>query len=420
MELSIKTLVGSIGERLPILTNANGELDYLPNLYALTYQRARNRGSHTIENSLRAIAIAHQFFICKKINIERRLAEGDFLARAELEELNRLCRYNKKDIDELLVSVKEPSKKEVLLNPLLRKNSPRSFPEITRQTAALRQIYIKSYLLWLLDWSAHSTHAPAQLFGWAKKMSQRVRTSFPTSIKRRSKGVRQGLSDDAQQELLRIISPRSADNPWESKFCRSRNSLLIILLFYLGVRRGELLALQVRDLNFSKNKILVARRPDNPEDSRRYQPLVKTLPRELPLESGLAEQVYEYIHVFRKAAPLSKKHPFLFVSQAGAPFSLSGISHVYKDIRAASPQLLGTFSGHILRHTWNDRFSQLMQKNGVPPALEQQIRCYLMGWVPHSRTAEVYTKRYVQEEAIQFFLQIQQQVIRAGEFNERA
>ena len=97
MELSkIKTLVGGTGERLPILTNANGELDYFPNLYALTYQRARNRASHTIENSLRAIAIAHQFFICKKINIESRLAEGDFLARAELEELNRLCRYNKK------------------------------------------------------------------------------------------------------------------------------------------------------------------------------------------------------------------------------------------------------------------------------------------------------------------------------------
>ena len=91
-QYKIKIVVGEKGERLPVMVNHNGELHYYGNSYALTNLRTRNRASHTMENALRAIAIAHQFFDNENIDLECRLVSGNFLTRQELEELNRFCR----------------------------------------------------------------------------------------------------------------------------------------------------------------------------------------------------------------------------------------------------------------------------------------------------------------------------------------
>ena len=334
-----------------------------------------------------------------------------------MEGLNRLCRLHKTDIATLLAP-ERPREKVVQFKLLLRKVSSDNESEVTRQTASLRQIYIRDYLLWMLEWFPHSTTSVRESFEWAKDMTKRVLSSFSPAETRRGNKVRLGLSQESQRELLRLISHTALDNPWESPFCRSRNELLITVLFYLGIRRGELLALQVSDINFAKNKILISRRPDNPKDPRRYQPLVKTLPRRLPLESVLAERLYEYIHNHRSKTPYAKNHPFLFVSSTGYPLSLSAFSHVCLEIKAKSPRLLGDFSAHQLRRTWNNRFSQLAKDESIPPAREQQIRCRVMGWVPHSEMAAVYTERYVQEEAQRVSLKMQQDTVKMRKIND--
>lgn len=417
-QYKIKIIVTKHGERLPAMINCRGELHYHANLYVLTGLRMRNRASHTMENALRAIAIAYQFFDSEKINLEHRLTSGVFLTRPELERLNRFCRHHKTDIALLLAPKAPPPTKIVQFKPFLRKASSHSIREVTRQTASLRQVYIKDYLLWMLEWFSHSKAAGRKSYGWVEEMTKRVLSSFSPAETRRKVNERLGLSQESQQELLRLISPTASDNPWESPFCKSRNEVLIKVLYYLGIRRGELLALRVNDLNFTKNSITIARRPDNPEDPRPYQPLVKTLPRRLPLESTLAAYLYDYIHDHRRKTPHAKKHPYLFVSSTGRPFSLSGLSHVCSEVKAKSPRLLGDFSAHQLRHTWNNRFSQIAKDEGIPPAREQQIRCRMMGWVPDSQMAEVYTKRYVQEEAQRVSLKMQKDAANMGKAND--
>ena len=407
-QYKIKIVVWEKGERLPVMVNHNGEFHYYGNSYALTNLRTRNRASHTMENALHSIAIAHQFFDNENIDLECRLVSGNFLTRQELEELNRFCRLPKSDIDLLLAPKEQLREKVVQFSPLRRKVSSGNVREVARQTASLRQIYVRDYLLWRLEWFPHSKASGRDSFEWAKDMTRRVLSSFSPVEKRRGATVRLGLSQESQHELLRLVSLTAPDNPWESPFCRVRNELLITVLYYLGIRRGELLAMQVSDINFAKNKILIARRPDDPEDPRRYQPLVKTLPRRLPLENFLAERLYEYIHTYRRKTPYAKSHPYLFVSTAGHPLSLSALSHVCLEIKARSPKLLGDFSAHQLRRTWNDRFSQIAKDEGIPPAREQQIRCRIMGWVPNSQMADVYAQRYIQEEAQRVFLKIQE------------
>lgn len=407
----IRTAVEECGERLPMLLNADGTAHYYGNLYSLSL-RTKNRASHTLEIALRAIHILYQCLSNDGIHLESRLESGNFLTRTELEQLNRACRLPLKEISTLAVA-RDTAKTNVVRFELYRKKSVPAgkVEEVSKKTVVLRQTYIKDHLLWLLEWFAHHNGGRSESLDWAKAMTQRVFSVISPAGARKNIEIRQGLSQESQQELLRLVAHTSPDNPWDNIFCRVRNELLINILFYLGIRRGELLALRVSDINFAKNKILIARRPDDPEDSRRYQPLVKTLSRSLPLESVLVEHLYEYIHEYRREKQNAKRHPFLFVSSTGHPLSLSGFLHVCLAIRAASPTLLSNFSAHLLRHTWNDRFSKIMKDNGVPPAREQQLRCFLMGWAPHSKMGQNYTKRYVREEAQRVSLQIQKEAV---------
>ena len=416
----VKLIATKRGERLPVLFKRDGTLHYYATLYSTIKLRTKNRASHTMEISLRAIAILYYFLDNEGIDLERQLSTGEFLSRPTLESLNRVSRLTMQNITELSTPQKIHQREKVIhFEQFRRKVVPlSSSAEVSKKTAALRQIYIKDYLLWMLEWFAHHNGTGVESFEWARDMTQRVLTSISVIGSRRSVDVSQGMSQESQKELFQIIDPESNKNPWDHSFCRYRNNLLIQLLFHLGIRRGELLALQVRDLLFATKKIFIARRPDDLEDPRKYQPLAKTLPRSLPLEDSLAEQLYAFIHQYRRETPNAKKHPFLFVSNFGNPLSLSGLSHVFAEIKAVSPRLLSDFSAHQLRHTWNDRFSQKMKDNGVPPAKEQYYRCRLMGWVPHSKMASVYTKRYVNEEAQRVVLEMQKDTIKFRKNNE--
>ncbi|MDA4230638.1 tyrosine-type recombinase/integrase, partial [Escherichia coli] len=62
-----------------------------------------------------------------------------------------------------------------------------------------------------------------------------------------------------------------------------RNRLMILLLFYLGIRGGELLNIRIQDIDFSANRIRIVRRADEQADSRTNEPNAKTRERLLPL-----------------------------------------------------------------------------------------------------------------------------------------
>ncbi|RFQ11346.1 site-specific integrase, partial [Pseudomonas sp. ATCC 13867] len=76
---------------------------------------------------------------------------------------------------------------------------------------------------------------------------------------------------------------------------RCRNALIVDWLYYLGLRRGELLSLRVSDIDFRRCVVHVFRRPDALDDPRRSQPVVKTRARELPLSQVLLDATRNYI-----------------------------------------------------------------------------------------------------------------------------
>ena len=64
-----------------------------------------------------------------------------------------------------------------------------------------------------------------------------------------------------------------------------------------------------------------------------------------------------------------------------------------------------------LCHTWNDSFSEEMDKNRVGEEQEKKARSYLMGWSETSGTAATYTRRHIRKRAQAASLQLQKNVI---------
>lgn len=86
-----------------------------------------------------------------------------------------------------------------------------------------------------------------------------------------------------------------------------RNRLMILLLFYLGIRGGELLNIRIQDIDFSANRIRIVRRADEQADSRTNEPNAKTRERLLPLAESLAQELHSYILQDRRKVRNAKK-----------------------------------------------------------------------------------------------------------------
>jgi integrase len=186
-------------------------------------------------------------------------------------------------------------------------------------------------------------------------------------------------------------------------------------LVHLGLRRGELLNVRVDDIDFRRGVVTVVRRQDAADDPRRNQPSVKTRGRDLPLSSGLLDTTRRYILDFRTGLPLARTHGYLLVaSGTGAPLSMPAVAKVFSVLRFKVPTLPPDLSPHVLRHTWNARFSEEMDKNKVPEETERKARSYLMGWSETSGTAATYTRRHIREKARRVSLDLQVKMLGGG------
>jgi integrase len=136
----------------------------------------------------------------------------------------------------------------------------------------------------------------------------------------------------------------------------------------------------------------------------------------LPLEESLAQLTRRYILGARRSLAGARRHDFLIVANGtGAPLTLDGLNKAFTALRNKCPDVPRDLTPHVLRHTWNDRFSELMDRERIPEDREQKMRSRFMGWSDTSKTAATYTKRHVQNKAREASLQLQRQMRKAGQ-----
>lgn len=420
----VKTVVFLSGERFPVLLDRSGYPMFYPTVFALTEVRGRNLASNTIGNVLRSIMAFYLFLDARGIDLGERLVAGELLSLSEVEDLARLCRWPLADLA-ALSSVRGEVSAKVMSLENARMGSQSVLPvDVDPDVSSGRLRYIRMYLQWLAEdrLSRHGLDpsVAARLTDASMHVTAAINARVQHKSGRSALTEREGLSDEAKAELLRVIDPHSPDNPWRDQHTRYRNALLVHWLIFLGLRIGEALGVRVSDIVVHRKEVTIHRRADDPHDPRRNQPQTKTRGRVLLLSETLLAETQAYILNHRSTLPRAKFHSFLFVaSHTGEPLSQAAVGKMFGELRDKCPSLPKRLTPHVLRFTWNDNFSKLMEKNGVPPEKEESQRSYLMGWSPTSKMAAVYTRRYVRNKAKEASLALQNQLVKGeGKENE--
>lgn len=403
------------GERLPLLLDANTGIPlFKPTLFIIAELRATNRASATLQQAARSIMVAHQILDHLDVNLDERVAGGRLLAVSEIDALVDLAGLTQVALDGLAVGAKALRSQRVVPLEKARMRATTTAPpdQVAAQTKAIRLMYARDYFDWLVRYQLLRLDAREPAF---KSLSETGRLvinqlteRIPSARSVSDLDARQGISDEVRARILEVIHPDSPENPWKNQHARIRNQLVFVWLLELGLRKGEFLGVRLEDVNLRAGEVTIARRADDPTDPRNDEPNTKGTARLLAIGHALAELTRAYVQGPRKAIKGARKSPFLVVATGtGKPLSKAAVSKMFVELRRKVTGLPEELSPHVLRHTWNDRFSEFMDQSGATPEEEEKMRKQQMGWSDRSKMAATYTRRHTRRKTNEASLAMQ-------------
>lgn len=381
----------SSGERYCLVIDRITQLPiYHPNLFITTQLRNKSDSFSTMLSAANNIAIFLRFLDDRDINLEERVLCRELFETYELDDLRDYTqrRFSKVADEGCYVG------NEGVVSSI---------------THYMRLTTIAQYISWYAN---HLIKQPSTVDArQIKRVETQIKARRPVK-KGRNRDQDRSLNDDQLEVLFEVIKVGSEHNPFGEQVQR-RNRLMILILYYLGIRGGELLNLRISDIDFSKHQLKVVRRADEKNDPRVQEPNAKTLERTTLLGEILSKEIHEYITKDRRKVTNAKRNDFLFITHkegptVGQPISKSSYYKVLNIVKTVSPDLY-KLTGHKLRHTWNRKFSERMDSMDKPVSEEkqEQFRSYVMGWKQGSGTAMHYNKRFIQEQAQKAALELQ-------------
>ena len=385
MVYKVELLKMEDGRRFALLLQ-NGQPAYYPSLF-ITSQK-RDASFHTQRNILYHLRLLLFWCAQEGIALEERFTAGEAFTGRECLSLIDFCAWDSATIQRMRSGVR-------MLNS--------GYTQVERSEASARVGHVREFLTFLYRKLNGCGEQEPRLASMIKDMG-----SHKPKV-RRHRAIRSGdLTGEQEAILLEKILPNHPQNPWSvNPDVRLRNLVSVHMLLETGMRRSELAALRVSDIDFVNRTVSIYRRHDDPIDPRVSQPQAKTGERTIPLSSPLLEQIDTYVMHSRSKVPGARKHPFLFVShrgKKGSPISVETVNHIFGQLSKAFPEL-GRLHPHRLRHHWNFTYSNLInEKMKDHPeedrkAFDQNSRAYLMGWKPEGHMAEIYNSRFDEETA---------------------
>ena len=349
------------------------------------------------------------------IDLDARLSEGRLLDVGELDELAGLVGLTQKGLESLPPAETKamPSRSVVSIEKARMRAKPAKLPpQVAAETKAIRLMYIRDYFAWLallrllrLDFRKPEYQALSEI---ARLVVGQLSARIPASPKKNDLDARQGVSGEVRARIVEVTRPDHPENPWKNGHVRVRNQLIFMWLLAFGLRKGEFLGIRLEDINLRAGEVRVVRRADNLEDTRPREAKPKGKGRALALGDELAELTRAYVHGPRRAIEGARKNPFLAVATGtGKPLSMSAVSKLFVELRRKVPGLPEELSPHVLRHTWNDSFSEFADRARISPDEEEKIRKQQMGWSDRSNMAAVYTRRHTRRKTNEASLAMQ-------------
>lgn len=398
------------GERHSVLQLSNGLPVHEVTLYLGRY-RTKGRAANTIHFVCVSLALLYRELAGAGVNLLQRFEQGRFLNSQELDRLAAAVQYRIDDLDEDAAASSSSNVISINRVALRRTKQAEARRPVDAQTQASRLRYIADFLKFFSTYVA-ATLPPAQrsaLEAEAERGLVSFKEHIPRVSKRAKLGARAGLSEEEQARIVALVHPDSPNNPWKHGFVRRRNWLIVVLLLATGMRRGELLGLQIRDLSKHEPKLRIVRRADDVDDRRLVQPNAKTHDREIELSGSIRKKLDAYLEERRsiKAARLISQ---VFVSEEGNALSEKTIDKIFRELREACPGLPVSLTSHVMRHTWNERFSEAADAMGLSEATEQRARNAQQGWADDSKTGATYTRRHAARKGQEIALKLQEKL----------
>lgn len=381
-------------------------------LYLAKY-RTRGLAANTIHSVCTVLALMYREFDEAGINLLERLSEGLFPSVPELNRLAAAAQHSAGEMSEEPVGAPRSSRVVDISRIRMRRKGNTEVPKaVAVGTQANRIRYMADYLDFVGTYFSVSLPKDRRKEAQVERdyTLKVFRAHIPKVSKKAKLGARVGLSKEEQDRVLRVVAPGSPDNPWQSDFVQRRNWLIIVILLATGMRRGELLGMQIGDLESSQSKLNVLRRADAIEDPRPIQPNAKSNDRRLELRPNIMRAVWDYIDNDRDAIRAARRHPYLIVAYEGRPLSLKSVDKLFGQLRAACPGLPVTLTSHVMRHTWNERFSEQAELLGLDAPVEEKARNEQQGWADNSKMAATYTRRYASRKGREITLKLQEEL----------
>lgn len=424
-KFKIKTVVWASGERFSMIVDPDTRMPLVgPTVFAMVEMRKNGLAHSTIKQAMGAIRILVSFLISRQIDIAYRIhREGKLFEINEVEQLISLCKLSQSEIDSRLGCTITASRSiSKLKNPStvrsmqkFRMRSSRSMPEtVARGTANIRLTYIQKYLEWVASRELIRADSEDSFYVLTQsKVDAALGALVAKRIhrgNRKSKTKRRGLPVEVIKRLHDVLDPSSPENPWRPGFNRYRNRLYIYWLLDVALRRGELLALKLEDVSFSKKKAEIVRRPDNPDDPRTNAPLVKGQERSLNINTALLAYTEEYLEMRRKFVTI-RRHGYLFVSSRnGAALSQSAARDIFYALRRKVSGLPFNLSAHVFRHTWNTLFTNHAFETNMSEKTREDLMKNQNGWSDKSRMPNYYSVTAIEKKSQEESLKVQNKI----------
>ncbi len=233
----------------------------------------------------------------------------------------------------------------------------------------------------------------------------------PSKRKAKRKRIR-ALPASVVEDLLEIVSPDSPRNPFRTEAVRWRNYVLVLLLLFSGLRRGEALNLLPSSVQDGVDRAtgehviwINVTRPTGEEDPRYDLPGIKTAlsHRQIPIDESVAGLIRHYVSEMRGR----QDHVFLLASDRRLPMSVRLVSYVFSRISASLSEAVRkvlrlssgaeAISAHDLRHTCAVSRLGLLREQGLPNEEALQLLRSFFGWAPTSVMPGLYAEAHFED-----------------------
>lgn len=398
--------------------------DGLPDFWITLYITSEKRRSHSasaIENIIRHLLHLKLWEEIEERNLLLEFADGRFPSDDDINSIRDHCLLNVRSLKKHLDSdLPENVFKLAPSFPLARK----TIDTVKKAQYAMRLVHIADFLYFSAQIILRKRENARELQSKINAMKTRLlaqKKKIPRKNYASTDPDLKAPPPEIFEKFMDVINEQHCDNPFKNPTIRFRNALMFEVLYVTGFRAGEVLALNIEDVDFQGNSISVVRRHDNPYDPRSRQPVAKTLGRPIKVPVALINRLHDYIMKVRALIPGASRHPFIFVTHkkgehCGKPISDTSFrNRILEPVIQTFPELFEDIVRHGFRHNFNFGLSQRIDANNqmarsdadgaerlgtsiINEKQELQIRKRLNGWSSDS-TAETYNRRFIKAQA---------------------